>query len=139
MIFSCVAYILVHLCSKCRMWARSQIDEHTFQWSRSFASGTRITPHQTPDLLFTPICLFVYLFVIYSGMHFSQAVAIIQSQVGVIKGVQVLYSETVRLCTNQLNVNGKSQDVCVVFPTKLIDCVVHYFFVCRIRWELILW
>lgn len=27
-------------------------------------------------------------------MHFSQAVAIIQSQVGVIKGVQVLYSET---------------------------------------------
>lgn len=28
-------------------------------------------------------------------MHFSQAVAIIQSQVGVIKGVQVLYSETV--------------------------------------------
>lgn len=30
-----------------------------------------------------------------SGMHFSQAVAIIQSQVGVIKGVQVLYSDTV--------------------------------------------
>ena len=30
-------------------------------------------------------------------MHFSQAVAIIQSQVGIIKGVQVLYSETV--CT----------------------------------------
>lgn len=29
------------------------------------------------------------------GMHFSQAVAIIQSQVGVIKGVQVLYSDTV--------------------------------------------
>lgn len=29
------------------------------------------------------------------GMHFSQAVAIIQSQVNVIKGVQVLYSETV--------------------------------------------
>ncbi|KAJ8941737.1 hypothetical protein NQ318_023333 [Aromia moschata] len=28
------------------------------------------------------------------GMHFSQAVAIIQSQVGVIKGVQVLYSDT---------------------------------------------
>lgn len=27
-------------------------------------------------------------------MHFSQAVAIIQSQVGIIKGVQVLYSET---------------------------------------------
>lgn len=43
---------------------------------------------------------FVYLlirsFVCYHlGMHFSQAVAIIQSQVGVIKGVQVLYSETV--------------------------------------------
>lgn len=30
-----------------------------------------------------------------AGMHFSQAVAIIQSQVGVIKGVQVLYSDTV--------------------------------------------
>lgn len=30
-------------------------------------------------------------------MHFSQAVAIIQSQVGVIKGVQVLYSETVNI------------------------------------------
>lgn len=28
-------------------------------------------------------------------MHFSQAVAIIQSQVGIIKGVQVLYSDTV--------------------------------------------
>lgn len=28
------------------------------------------------------------------GMHFSQAIAIIQSQVGVIKNVQVLYSET---------------------------------------------
>nr|CAD7433805.1 unnamed protein product [Timema monikensis] len=28
-----------------------------------------------------------------SGMHFSQAVAIIQSQVGIIKGVQVLYSD----------------------------------------------
>ncbi|KAF4526399.1 hypothetical protein B566_EDAN012690 [Ephemera danica] len=28
------------------------------------------------------------------GMHFSQAVAIIQSQIGVIKGVQVLYNET---------------------------------------------
>lgn len=28
------------------------------------------------------------------GMHFSQAVAIIQSQVGTIRGVQVLYSDT---------------------------------------------
>ncbi|GFG36469.1 hypothetical protein Cfor_03609, partial [Coptotermes formosanus] len=28
------------------------------------------------------------------GMHFSQAVAIIQSQVGIIKGVHVLYSDT---------------------------------------------
>ncbi|XP_067644084.1 PHAF1 protein CG7083 [Eurosta solidaginis] len=28
------------------------------------------------------------------GMHFSQAIAIIQSQVGIIKGVQVLYSDT---------------------------------------------
>lgn len=28
-------------------------------------------------------------------MHFSQAVAIIQSQVGIIKGVQVHYSDTV--------------------------------------------
>ncbi|XP_055547069.1 PHAF1 protein CG7083 [Wyeomyia smithii] len=31
------------------------------------------------------------------GMHFSQAVAIIQSQVGTIKGVQVLYSDTAPL------------------------------------------
>lgn len=30
-------------------------------------------------------------------MHFSQAVAIIQSQVGTIRGVQVLYSDTVSL------------------------------------------
>lgn len=29
------------------------------------------------------------------GMHFSQSVSIIQSQVGVIRGVQVLYSDTV--------------------------------------------
>lgn len=44
---------------------------------------------------------FFFLFVIILGMHFSQAVAIIQSQVGVIKGVQVLYSETV-VCTQKL-------------------------------------
>lgn len=31
------------------------------------------------------------------GMHFSQAVAIIQSQVGIIKGVQVLYSDSTPL------------------------------------------
>lgn len=37
----------------------------------------------------------LFLFCLSVGMHFSQAVAIIQSQVGVIKGVQVLYSETV--------------------------------------------
>lgn len=35
-------------------------------------------------------------------MHFSQAVAIIQSQVGVIKGVQVLYSDTVSEPTSTL-------------------------------------
>lgn len=29
------------------------------------------------------------------GMHFTQSVAIIQSQVGVIKGVQVLYNDKV--------------------------------------------
>lgn len=29
------------------------------------------------------------------GMHFCQAIAIIQSQVGIIKGVQVLYSDKV--------------------------------------------
>lgn len=33
--------------------------------------------------------------VLFSGMHFSQSVAIIQSQVGIIKGVQVLYNDTV--------------------------------------------
>lgn len=38
------------------------------------------------------ICNVSYLF---SGMHFSQSVAIIQSQVGVIRGVQVLYSDVV--------------------------------------------
>lgn len=31
------------------------------------------------------------------GMHFSQSVSIIQSQVGVIRGVQVLYSDTVSI------------------------------------------
>lgn len=35
-------------------------------------------------------------------MHFSQAVSIIQSQVGIIKGVQVLYNDAVRLKTNIL-------------------------------------
>lgn len=34
---------------------------------------------------------------LFLGMHFSQAVAIIQSQVGTIRGVQVLYSDTVSL------------------------------------------
>lgn len=37
----------------------------------------------------------------FAGMHFSQAVAIIQSQVGIIKGVQVLYSDTVSLSASQ--------------------------------------
>lgn len=41
----------------------------------------------------------------YLGMHFSQAVAIIQSQVGVIKGVQVLYSETVSFNSTKPNNN----------------------------------
>lgn len=36
---------------------------------------------------------FKYTYV--TGMHFSQSVSIIQSQVGVIRGVQVLYSDTV--------------------------------------------
>lgn len=35
-------------------------------------------------------------------MHFSQAVAIIQSQVGIIKGVQVLYSDTVRISADRM-------------------------------------
>jgi hypothetical protein len=35
------------------------------------------------------------IFFFISGMHFSQAVSIIQNQVGFIKGVQVLYSDTV--------------------------------------------
>lgn len=30
-------------------------------------------------------------------MHFNQAVAIIQSQIGIIKGVQVIYSDTVSI------------------------------------------
>ena len=33
----------------------------------------------------------------FLGMHFSQAVSIIQAQVGIIRGVQVLYSDTVSL------------------------------------------
>ncbi len=41
----------------------------------------------------TPSLVKLRLFLI--GMHFSQAVAIIQSQVGIIKGVQVHYSDTV--------------------------------------------
>lgn len=40
----------------------------------------------------------VFLNLIYvSGMHFNQAVAIIQSQIGIIKGVQVIYSDTVSI------------------------------------------
>lgn len=40
------------------------------------------------------------LSLLYStGMHFSQAVAIIQHQVGTIRGVQVLYSDTVSIST----------------------------------------
>lgn len=43
----------------------------------------------------------VLAFGYFAGMHFSQAVAIIQSQVGIIKGVQVLYSDTVSLSAGQ--------------------------------------
>lgn len=35
------------------------------------------------------------LFCLFLGMHFSQAIAIIQSQVGLIKNVQVLYNDSV--------------------------------------------
>lgn len=45
----------------------------------------------------------LFYFSFLSGMHFSQTVAIIQSQVGVIKGVQVLYSETVSFCLQEMN------------------------------------
>ncbi len=43
-------------------------------------------------------------------MHFSQAVAIIQSQVGVIKGVQVLYSDTVGFLVD-LNTGTKMKEI----------------------------
>lgn len=45
------------------------------------------------------IILFVgnIIIILVLGMHFCQAVAIIQSQVGIIKGVQVLYSDKVYL------------------------------------------
>lgn len=42
-------------------------------------------------------CPMLLMFAYFSGMHFSQAVSIIQSQVGSIKNVQVLYSESVRM------------------------------------------
>lgn len=47
------------------------------------------------------LCVFVP-----AGMHFSQAVAIIQSQVGIIKGVQVLYSDTVRIPAERMRKCG---------------------------------
>lgn len=37
----------------------------------------------------------------FAGMHFSQSVSIIQSQVGIIRGVQVLYSDTVSVYLRQ--------------------------------------
>lgn len=40
--------------------------------------------------------VFMKWFILFLGMHFSQAVAIIQTQVGIIKGVQVLYNDAVR-------------------------------------------
>lgn len=57
-------------------------------------------------------------------MHFSQAVAIIQSQVGVIKGVQVLYSETV------------SESHSLALLLDIFDGIVIAVF--RIHWVLIL-
>ena len=45
------------------------------------------------------------------GMHFSHAVAIIQSLVGSIKGVQILYSDKVRNRLEQINVK---QNVLIV-------------------------
>lgn len=48
--------------------------------------------------------IFINSFLVFPGMHFSQAVAIIQTQVGTIKNVQVLYSEHVReTCWGDLN------------------------------------
>lgn len=41
-------------------------------------------------------CSLILMFACFLGMHFSQAVSIIQTQVGSIKNVQVLYSESVR-------------------------------------------
>jgi len=44
-------------------------------------------------------------------MHFSQAVAIIQSQVGIIKGVHVIYSDTVRIFRELYSSSGFSKNV----------------------------
>ncbi|XP_026466305.1 UPF0183 protein CG7083-like isoform X2 [Ctenocephalides felis] len=48
------------------------------------------------------------------GMHFSQAVAIIQSQVGLIRGVQVLYSDTSPLAVD-LAINLPHDGIRLVF------------------------
>ncbi|KAK6622400.1 hypothetical protein RUM44_002211 [Polyplax serrata] len=50
------------------------------------------------------------------GMHFSQAVAIIQSQVGIIKGVQVLYSDTNPLSAD-LVINLSCDGVRLIFDS----------------------
>ncbi|KAK9511261.1 hypothetical protein O3M35_005849 [Rhynocoris fuscipes] len=44
------------------------------------------------------------------GMHFSQAVTILQSQVGVIRGIQVLYSDSVSIL------------IFILFSGSLIPC-----------------
>lgn len=64
-----------------------------------FLRGQHFLSAQIFELEKFKLIQFVHLF---AGMHFSQAVAIIQSQVGVIRGVQVLYSDTVRSRQNFL-------------------------------------
>lgn len=69
---------------------------------------------------------FKYTYV--TGMHFSQSVSIIQSQVGVIRGVQVLYSDTVStryfILIYETYIHN-TQIICINFMYKLIIFRMH--------------
>lgn len=61
-------------------------------------------------------------------MHFSQSVSIIQSQVGIIRGVQVLYSDTVS--TLDAHINWHETYIHTHNPHKLNFFLMHKQAIC---------
>ena len=79
------------------------------------------------------------LLLIISGMHFSQAVATIQSLVGSVKGVQILYSDKDPLGVN-LVINLTNDGIKLIFDPinqRLKTIEVHDLTLLKLKYRLV--